>query len=499
MSPHDLGAVDKTNYGQSLMHMIKGNLGTGILAMPISIKHCGLLTAALGLPILCLIATFCVHLLIRSSQHLENKMKWSNLDYAALAKGAFKAGPRWMRPWSNVMNKMVDGILIISQLGICCVYLVFIVENIRTILKPLPTDDTRLISERLVAEANDSHTFDNGAHNQNMSTVETPHKDNTMATTNNDTLISHSINMNMGHQHNSYEHPEGPEVVSKSYLFVALIPFVVGVSFIRTLRRLSLLSAIANCIQVFGISLIIFNLMQDMPKESPVQLTAPLAEAALGFGSAMFAFEGISVVLPVYTRMKRPQMMGGPLGIINVSYVILLLLYCSVGLLGYLRYGNDVKGSITLNLHPSVLNNTIRGAFATSIFLSYPLQFYVANEIIWSWARDTFFADLITSNPKKLYKLEYLCRALLVLFTFILAISVPMLNLLMDLVGSISGCALCITLPAIIHLAAFWEDVSGTSRVFMILIDVSLIIFSLMAGSSGSFFSLMAIFGSLKH
>lgn len=129
----NVNSVDKTNFAQSLMHMIKGNFGTGILAMPASFAHCGLVNAAIGLPILCLIATYCVHLLVRSSQHLENKMKWVNLEYAELAKGSFKAGPGWMRPFSGAMCRMVDLILIICQLGICCVYLVFIVDNVKTV------------------------------------------------------------------------------------------------------------------------------------------------------------------------------------------------------------------------------------------------------------------------------------------------------------------------------------------------------------------------------
>lgn len=113
--------------------MIKGNLGTGILAMPASFAHTGLVNAVIGLPILCIIATYCVHLLVRSSQHLESKMKWMNLEYAELAKGAFKAGPSWMKPWSGIMCRGTDAILIISQMGICCVYLVFIVDNIKTV------------------------------------------------------------------------------------------------------------------------------------------------------------------------------------------------------------------------------------------------------------------------------------------------------------------------------------------------------------------------------
>lgn len=60
-------------------------------------------------------------------------MKWVNLEYAELAKGSFKAGPGWMRPFSGAMCRMVDLILIICQLGICCVYLVFIVDNVKTV------------------------------------------------------------------------------------------------------------------------------------------------------------------------------------------------------------------------------------------------------------------------------------------------------------------------------------------------------------------------------
>lgn len=125
--------ADKTNFMQAMMHMIKGNLGTGILAMPASFQHCGLIYGCVGLPLLCLVAAYCVHLLVRSSQHLENKMKWVNLEYAELAKGSFQTGPSWIRPFSGIMCKLVDAVLILCQMGICCVYLVFIVDNVTSV------------------------------------------------------------------------------------------------------------------------------------------------------------------------------------------------------------------------------------------------------------------------------------------------------------------------------------------------------------------------------
>lgn len=121
---------DKTNYGQSLMHMIKGNLGTGILAMPASFAHAGLVNASLGMPFLCIICTYCVHLLVNSSRHLEGRTKCTSFKYASLAKYSFQYGPSWMRGSSQLMSRLVGGILLIAQIGVCCVYLVFVTDNI---------------------------------------------------------------------------------------------------------------------------------------------------------------------------------------------------------------------------------------------------------------------------------------------------------------------------------------------------------------------------------
>lgn len=125
---------DKTNYVQTLMHMIKGNLGTGILAMPASFAHTGLYSALFGLPFLCIISTYCVHLLVKSSQHLEGKTKGGiTFKYASLAKHSFKSGPSWFKQTSGFMCSLVDGTLLIAQIGVCCVYLVFVVDNITSV------------------------------------------------------------------------------------------------------------------------------------------------------------------------------------------------------------------------------------------------------------------------------------------------------------------------------------------------------------------------------
>lgn len=401
---------------------------------------------------------------------------------------------------------------------------------------------------------------------------------------------------------------------------MAIFPLAIGLSCIRTLNRLAIASLIANLLQVVGLVLIIEYLLRDPTKMSLRNRVAfrPYSEMALGFGSVMFAFEGISVVLPVYNRIKVREQFGSFCGIINVSFVVILSLYFWIGLLGYLRFGDDIKDSITLNLPAEPLYDSVRAMFTCSILLTYPLQLYVPNELIWGWckknlitprarvrdvniARDSNNAHRLSAaasiiGPLKMVvpeededqgnpdgknasavvpavtldatslmkqapntftgilasekqqtaacvtnssptsdtsqvieinqgeastsgstssivvscdplvnqshqdegipvRYEYCSRTAVVLLTFALAVSVPHLNLLMDFVGSFSGVLLCLFVPALIHLASFWNRLSGIKKSLLIVLDSAIMVISLWIGATGSYYSALSIAG----
>jgi len=48
--------------------------------------------------------------------------------------------------------------------------------------------------------------------------------------------------------------------------------------------------------------------------------------------------------------MEKPQDLGKWNGVLNKSMLIVAILYLSVGVFGYIKYGNECTGSITLNL-----------------------------------------------------------------------------------------------------------------------------------------------------
>lgn len=91
-------------------------------------------------------------------------------------------------------------------------------------------------------------------------------------------------------------------------------------------------------------------MLQNLPRTDSVKAFATWEQLPLYFGTAIYAFEGIGVVLPLENNMKTPQDFGGLNGVLNTGMVVVASLYTAVGFFGYLKYGENVAATITLNL-----------------------------------------------------------------------------------------------------------------------------------------------------
>jgi proton-coupled amino acid transporter len=54
--------------------------------------------------------------------------------------------------------------------------------------------------------------------------------------------------------------------------------------------------------------------------------------------------------MPLENNMKTPSHFLGCPGVLNIGMTAVVMLYSAVGFFGFLKYGEDTKGSITLNL-----------------------------------------------------------------------------------------------------------------------------------------------------
>ncbi|XP_028173272.1 proton-coupled amino acid transporter-like protein pathetic [Ostrinia furnacalis] len=167
--------------------------------------------------------------------------------------------------------------------------------------------------------------------------------------------------------------------------------------------------------------------------------------------TAIFAMEGINVVMPVENEMKKPADFLGCPGVLNVTMVFVAALYGTVGIFGYIKYGDEVLGSITLNLPENEAPAlTAKILVAIAVFFTYCLQMYAPMDIIWS--------RLQKSVGQKYQNMgQVLLRTLSVTLTVILAIAVPDLALLIELVGAIFFSTLGLLIPVVVQTVHRWD------------------------------------------
>ena len=131
-------------------------------------------------------------------------------------------------------------------------------------------------------------------------------------------------------------------------------------------RYLSPCSVVANVAQFMGLGIVFYYIFcEQLPHSYSVHWLSPSDRLPLFFGTAIFAIEGISVVLPIENQMKSPRDMLGWNGVLNTSMGLVVGLYVAMGFYGYLKFGENIKGSITLNLPP--------GDMYKSILLTYTI------------------------------------------------------------------------------------------------------------------------------
>ncbi|XP_023702924.2 proton-coupled amino acid transporter-like protein pathetic isoform X1 [Cryptotermes secundus] len=396
----------------TMIHLLKGNIGTGILAMPDAFKNAGLVIGTMGTLLMGIICTHCMHMLVKCSHELCQRIQVPALGFSEVCETAFETGPPNLRKYSQAVRIIINVFLCITQLGFCCVYFVFVAANLEEVMK---------------------YFF--------------------------------GFNLSVHY-----------------YLLMLLLPMIL-LNWVRNLKFLTPVSLFAAVITVTGLGITFFYMLQGLPHTSTVKAFAGWKQLPLYFGTAIYAFEGIGMVLPLENNMKNPQDFGGWTGVLNTGMVIVAALYTSVGFFGYLKYGDKVQGSITLNLPPDdILAQSVRLMMALAIFLSYGLQFYVPMNIIWPLVRPH-----LQSEQAQMFG-NYFLRTCLVVFTFALAAMIPNLGAVISLVGAVSSSTLALVFPPIIEIITFWHKGFG-KKSWILWKDISIMIFGLVGFGFGSYVS----------
>ncbi|XP_023937504.2 proton-coupled amino acid transporter-like protein CG1139 [Bicyclus anynana] len=415
-----------TNNIETLVHLLKCSLGTGILAMPQAFARAGLVTGIIATVLVGILVTHCLHVLVRSQYAACKHLRVPLLTYPESVSTALGCGPAALRRFARPAALAVDIFLVVYQLGICCVYIVFIADNIKKVVDPYYV------------------------------------------------------------------------MAVEIHMLIILGPLI-GFNLIPSLKMLAPFSALANALTFVGLGIVVYYLLAGKKPEAaedPLDLWGSADTFPLFFGTVLFALTAVGVVIALENNMKTPKAFGSPCGVLNSGMTIIVVLYVTVGAIGYVFCVSKCSDSITLDLpKDDPLATSVIIMFAVAIFISYCLHCYVPVEVLW---KGYLLPRVQRSAPNRERLYEYVLRVALCLLTFVLAVAVPRLGLFISLFGALCLSALGICFPALMEVCVNFPQRASTARNILFGKDALLFIIGIVGLIAGTYTALVSIVRSFQ-
>ena len=130
------------------------------------------------------------------------------------------------------------------------------------------------------------------------------------------------------------------------------VPILVVLSWIRTMSILAFVSLFATAAITSGLVIItvasIINISDTGFSNLDVEWWIVPKTSAVMLGMGIYAFEGIGIVLPCETAMKKPEKFSM---VLVITLVISTVNYIAAGLIPYLAFGRSTCSIITSTCH----------------------------------------------------------------------------------------------------------------------------------------------------
>lgn len=249
------------------------------------------------------------------------------------------------------------------------------------------------------------------------------------------------------------------------------IPAVV-VSLVPNMKKMSIFSMIGNITLTISIAVVLYYIFNDpISFEGRYPFGNP-KDLPKFFGTIFYSSVTITLILPMENEMKRPGMLEGTFGVLNVTAFVCCVLYMFFGFVGYLKYGHTAADTVTLNLPSNWVSTAVQILLSFSAFTSLAISLYIGVNVIWN--------DYLNKRITKHRTLAmYTLRLSFITFTLIISILVPDLQLVLSVLGIISQCTLSTTMPCIIHILTYYKQPSFWAYIRMFWLDVVTFIFTI--------------------
>ncbi|KAL4948710.1 transmembrane amino acid transporter protein-domain-containing protein [Aspergillus filifer] len=176
--------------------------------------------------------------------------------------------------------------------------------------------------------------------------------------------------------------PETIQSLSTFRLIVVQLIVLIPLAMIRNISKLGPIALLADAFILFGLGYIYCYDISSLASRGlgPNVHLFNSNTFTLTIGSCIFTFEGIGLILPIQSSMKKPQHFDG---LLYTVMFIITVLFTGVGALSYATFGSNTQTEIISNLpQTSRLVNTVQFLYSIAILVGTPIQLFPPVRII---------------------------------------------------------------------------------------------------------------------
>jgi proton-coupled amino acid transporter len=168
---------------------------------------------------------------------------------------------------------------------------------------------------------------------------------------------------------------------SKALIAIQLV-VLIPLALIRNISKLGPAAMIADVFIMLGLTYIWYFDIASIAKFGIADSTVLFNSShyTLTIGACIFTFEGIGLILPIQSSMKRPEKFET---LLLVVMVIITIIFSSVGLLCYMTFGSETQIEVINNFpQNSKLVNAVQFLYAIAVLVGNPVQLFPAVRIL---------------------------------------------------------------------------------------------------------------------
>lgn len=373
---------------QAGMALFKAVVGPSILFLPAAVRTAGLASAAFVTLAMGVVTLWCMLLVLDVSHHLRQRgYTIRGLGDIGFIVGGWKA------------QIACDVSVVMSQLGFCIGYCVFVGENVQAI----------------IYEAYGGRAGKPGAG------------------------ADCGIQGVLGDERLFF------------WIIYVIIPLLTPLTWIRKIKYLSIPTAVASVLVIASVFFLLALFVAHLSYHGSQEVVMFAPNGMLAFiGTAMYAFEGIGVLLPVERSMANPEALPRVMCWTISCIVVLEVAFASMA---YCVFGEGTRSIITVSIGNGRISvpggghlvaQGLQAAWVLAVLLTFPLQILPAARII-----ESGFASEARSGCKAAK--NFTRTTALMLCVAAATVCYSSVQNMVSVVGAIACVPLSIVYPALFH------------------------------------------------